>query len=80
MNDLDKVLQYRRKVDEAKERIAKAEGRLESAMESLLHGYVCGTVKAGRQALHDLQQKRDKAEREAKEKLKAFTERWKGKL
>jgi recombinational DNA repair protein RecR len=77
MNSLDEVLQYRRRVDDARQRVAKAEGRLESAMEQLSHGYGCGTVQAGRLALKELQRKRDKAEEVAKKRLKAFEQKWK---
>jgi hypothetical protein len=80
MTSLDEVLQYRRRVDDARQRVTKAEGRLESAMEQLASKYGCKTVQAGRLAWKELQRQRDKAERGAKEKLKEFEDKWKDHL
>jgi hypothetical protein len=80
MSNLNEVLQYRRRVDDARQRTAKAEGRLESAMEQLSRKHGCKTVQAGRLALKELQRKREKVEAEAEKKLADFTEKWKESL
>ncbi len=80
MTSLDEVLQYRKRVEQKRKQAAKAEGRLESAMERLSHDHHCKDVKAGRKALEELRQTREKTERIANKKLTSFAEKWKDQL
>jgi len=77
MSTLDEVLKFRQKLEQSQRNVAMAEGALKRAISDLSERFGCKTVQAAQAKLKDLTRKRERAEREAEEKLKAFKKKWK---
>lgn len=77
MSDLDQVLQYREKVEQAQRRVAMAEGGLRRAMKELAERFKCKSVLIGQKTLVTLKARRLKSQQEAEDKLEAFEDKWK---
>ena len=80
MSDLDDILEYRRKLDQAHRRVAMAEGALKQTFLRLRKEYKCRGIPHGRKLLHEAQERLAKLEHKAEKKLKAFTDKWKEQL
>ena len=76
MDNLDKVLQYRRQLEQAHQQVAKAEGALEHAMKELHSECGLNTATAGNKLRESLQEKVTTLRQQMNKQLKAFEAKW----
>jgi len=79
MSRLDKVLQYRKQLDQAHRQVAVAEGKLESAKETLSVDFGCH-IEEAKNALERLDSKLRRLNQKASKKLKSFEDKWEEQL
>lgn len=75
MNNLNKILQYRKQIDQAHRQVAMAEGALERSLKDL-SDLGCDSIAEGETKLKRLRTKVAKLKKEANDKLTQFEKKW----
>ena len=69
--------QLKRKVDEAKNQAAKAQGALDSLLTQLKEEFECSSLKEARAKLEGLEEARDEAQARYEKEFRDYERKWK---
>ena len=76
MATLKNYMELKRKVEEAQQKVDKAEGALEQIMERIEKEFDCSTLEAAKKKLKSLIQQEDTTKKKFDEAIEEFEEKW----
>lgn len=76
MNSLNKYIQIKKRVEEARQKASKAEGALEQVMQRLKSEFSCPTLEVAKKRLKTLERKEETIKDRFDEAVEAFEDNW----
>ena len=80
MINIEEYQKLKKKSENAKADVARAEGALEQQMQKLKEEFDCETIEEAQKMLRNLEKQEKKAEEEYEKELTKFKEKWKDEL